>query len=69
MNLKPLVIVLVLLPLVILNVILSIRGQEGLGFTIWGMFVTGAIWVNNIWMWMEIFKELKRRKVENENIL
>ncbi len=64
MNLKPFVMTLVLLPLVILNVILWTRGQEDFGFVAWGAFIAVAIWTSSIWLWIEIFKEWKRRRVE-----
>ncbi len=67
MDLRPMVLSLILLPVVALNVWLSIEGMEGDGFIVWGMFTAMLVWANDIWVFIEIFMELKRRR--NESIL
>ncbi len=62
MNLTPVVLSLISLPIVALNVWLSIGGREGDGFIVWLLFTMMLTWANAIWVFVEIFKELKRRK-------
>ena len=62
MNKIPTVLSLILLPVVVLNLWLSAEGMEGVGFTVWLIFTVILLWSNAIWVFVEIFKELKRRK-------
>lgn len=62
MNKIPTVLSLILLPIVLLNLWLTIGGRDEIGFVVWSMVIAVLTWVNTIWVFAEIFKELKRRK-------
>ena len=62
MDFKPMVLSLILLPVVALNIWLSIQGKEGDGFAVWLLFIMILTWANAILVFAQIFKELKRRK-------
>ena len=64
MNFKPAILSLILLPIVVLNIWLSAKGMEGVGFVVWLLLIAMLTWVNAAWVFVEIFKELKRRRVK-----
>ena len=67
MNRIPAVLAWILLPIVLLNYWLTIEGRDETYFIVWSMVIAILVWSNAIWVFVEIFKEVKRRK--NENIL
>lgn len=62
MDFRPAIISAMLIPVVLINIWLTVSGKESVYFMTWVVFITVLINFYTVMSFVEIFKELKRRR-------